>query len=145
MQLRRRLLASFAAAMLVALAIGPGTALALDENHGIGLSKGCIGSTKIGDAYRCSFAITNSIGIDEAGDTLTVTSLIDTVNRPGSPTSGNILQIPGIAGNVTFEPMPGIWRMLPDDGEPGRLTVSMSDVTVSVSPASSIPMLLVIA
>src|SRR3954452_10398737 len=102
----RRWAVGLATAALFALAIGRGTALAADENHGIGLSKGCIGSTKIGDSYRCSYAITNS-GIDEAGDTLTITSLVDTVNRPGSPSSGNILQISGIASIITFEALAG--------------------------------------
>ena len=63
------------------------------------------GQTKIGDQYRCSYAITNNQ--DEANDTLTITSLVDTVNRPGSPNSGNILQIPGIGSIVTFEQLPG--------------------------------------
>jgi len=36
------------------------------------------------------------------------------------------------------ESMPGIWRMLPDDGEPGRLITSTSEVIVRVSLASSI-------
>src|SRR4051812_26203177 len=92
----RRWAVGLATAALLALAIGPGTAVAADEQHGIGFGKGCIGSTKIGDDYRCSYAITNAIGFDEAGDTLTITSVVDTVNRPGSPSSGNILQISGI-------------------------------------------------
>ncbi len=101
----RRLMVALAATMLVALAIGPGTALAADENHGIGLNKGCIGATRIGDPYRCSYAVTNNI--DEANDTLTITSLVDVINRPGSPSSGNILQIPGIGSVISFDQING--------------------------------------
>src|SRR4029079_1547693 len=101
----KRLGVTLAATMLVALAIGPGTALAVDEDRGIGLHKGCIGATKIGDPYKCSYAVTNNQ--DEANDTLTITSLVDTINRPGSPNSGNILQIPGIGSIITFSQLPG--------------------------------------
>ncbi len=99
----RRLMVALAATMLVALSISPGIALAADENHGIGLNKGCIGATRIGNPYRCSYAVTNNI--DEANDTLTITSLVDVINRPGSPSSGNILQIPGIDSVISFDQM----------------------------------------
>ncbi len=100
----KRLGVMFAAAMLVALTVSPGIALAADENHGIGLNKGCIGATKVGDPYRCSYGVTNNQ--DEANDTLTITSLVDVVNRPGSPSSGNILQIPGIGSVISFDQLP---------------------------------------
>ena len=105
MHLTRRLGVTFAAAMLVALTVSPGIALAADENHGIGLNKGCIGATKVGDPYRCSYGVTNNQ--DEADDTLTITSLVDVINRPGSPSSGNILQIPGIGSVISFDQLPG--------------------------------------
>src|SRR4029078_7506787 len=101
----RQLVGTPAATVVVALAIGPGTALAADENHGIGLNKGCIGATRIGDPYRCSYAVTNNI--DEANDNLTITSLVDVINRPGSPSSGNILQIPGIGSVISFDQING--------------------------------------
>jgi len=96
---------TFAAAMLVALTISPGIALAADENHGIGVNKGCIGATRVGDPYRCSYGVTNNQ--DEANDTLTITSLVDVVNRPGSPSSGNILQIAGIGSILSFDQING--------------------------------------
>ena len=69
----RRFGVAMAAAMLVALSIGPGIALAADVQHGIGFTKGCTSPTKIGDPYACSYAVRNVL--DEAHDTLTINSL----------------------------------------------------------------------
>ena len=60
------------------------------------MSKGCNSVTLIGDPYICDYTITNSQSGDTVGDDLTFTSVIDTINRPGSPSSGNILTLPGI-------------------------------------------------
>src|SRR5207244_11063779 len=102
---------ALASAALIALSMGPGLAGAQvpPPLHGIGLSKGCLSTTRIGHLYTCNYSITNSTAIDEAGDTLTITSLVDTVNGPpGSPTSGNILASPGaFGGTITFETLPG--------------------------------------
>src|SRR2546427_202665 len=57
--------------------------------HGIGFAKGCVSPTNVGAPYSCAFAVQNSI--DEAHDTLTFTSLIDTVNASTPVTSGNLL------------------------------------------------------
>ena len=100
MNIGRRLGVIFASAMLMTLTIAPGVALATTGNHGLGLNKGCASPTTIGDPYICDYTIFNINPIDSVGDALTFTSLQDVINRPGSPTSGNILSLPGI--NITF-------------------------------------------
>src|SRR5829696_802254 len=88
--IRRRLAVAFAAATLVALGISPGIALALDVQHGIGITKGCTSPTKIGDPYACSYTVRNIL--DEAEDTLTIDSLVDVVHAAsGDVNSGNII------------------------------------------------------
>ena len=67
--------------MLVALTVSPGIALAHDVKHGIGFTKGCTSPTKIGDPYACSYTVRNNL--DDAQDTLTINSLIDTVHAAG--------------------------------------------------------------
>ena len=62
-----------------------------DGLHGIGLAKGCNSTTKIGDPYTCNYAIVNSAFVDTDLDTLTVTSLVDTISTTPSTTSGNII------------------------------------------------------
>jgi hypothetical protein len=137
----RRFAVAFATAILVVVSVAPPVALALNENHGIGLSKGCIGATKIGDPYKCSYSITNNTGIDEAGDTLTITSLVDTINRPGSPASGNILQIPGIAANVTFQTLAG--NVTPPScanlGTPSAICTLPSQSRIRVGGSGGVP------
>ena len=58
--------------------------------HGIAFSKGCTGSTPVGQPYTCQYQILNAA--DTAGDTLQITSLIDKVfSASGTQTSGNII------------------------------------------------------
>src|SRR6476469_4166730 len=61
-------------------------AASADGVHGIGVSKGCIsapgnpsGVTRMGQAYTCQYSIVNSTLLDTSGDTLTVSSLVDTI------------------------------------------------------------------
>src|SRR4051812_31072380 len=91
MHLRKRLAVSFAATMLVALTVAPGITLAApDVQHGIGFTKGCTSPTKVGDPYSCSYTVRNVL--DEAEDTLTIDSLVDTVHSAGGDVnSGNII------------------------------------------------------
>ena len=89
MRLTKRLLVSLAAAMMVATTIGAGVALAIDVQHGIGFTKGCTSPVKIGDPYSCSYTVRNNL--DDAEDTLTINSLVDTVHAAsGNVGSGNI-------------------------------------------------------
>ena len=110
---------SLAATMLVALAISPGIALAQDVQHGIGFTKGCASPIKIGNPYTCAYTVRNIL--DEAEDTLTITSLIDVVHAAGGDVnSGNIIGAVRInvlggatcaaaSGNGTVgDPVPGV-------------------------------------
>jgi len=94
-----------AAATVVATMIAAGGALAAVQ-HGITLTKGCVSPVKIGDPYSCSYSIRNFT--DEAHDTLTVDSLVDTVHAAGGDTSsGNIfgtLQLEFVQGAAVTPP-----------------------------------------
>src|SRR5215217_7060787 len=83
--------ATFAAA-IAATVFGVVGAVALDGDpvqHGISVTKGCVSLVMIGEAYSCSFTIRNNV--DEAHDTATVNSLVDTVHAAGGDqSSGNI-------------------------------------------------------
>jgi hypothetical protein len=58
--------------------------------HGISFAKGCVVPTIVGETYKCNFLIVNNI--DDANDTLTVTSLVDVVHaHPADVSSGNVL------------------------------------------------------
>ncbi len=58
--------------------------------HGIGFAKGCNSPVTVGYPYQCNVLTINNV--DSAGDTLTITSLVDVVNSGGGPvTSGNLL------------------------------------------------------
>jgi hypothetical protein len=58
--------------------------------HGISFAKGCVVPTIVGDTYKCNFLITNNV--DQASDTLTITSLVDVVHaNPSDVSSGNVL------------------------------------------------------
>src|SRR3954470_4036409 len=87
----KRLGVMLAATMLVALTVAPGITLAApDVQHGIGFTKGCTSPTKVGDPYSCSYTVRNVL--DEAQDTLTITSLVDIVHSAGGDVnSGNIM------------------------------------------------------
>jgi uncharacterized repeat protein (TIGR01451 family) len=72
-----------------------------DVQHGIGFTAGCASPTQIGDPYRCAYTVLNVI--DEAHDTLTINSLVDTVHAAiGDQTSGNLLN----AAQVTITTTP---------------------------------------
>ena len=59
--------------------------------HGIAFSKGCNGTTPVGQPYTCQYQILNVA--DTAGDTLQITSLVDKVfAASGTQTSTNIIQ-----------------------------------------------------
>ena len=58
--------------------------------HGMGFIKGCNSPTVVGSPYICSFEAINAI--DEAHDTLTITSVVDVVHAfAGDQTSVNLL------------------------------------------------------
>jgi hypothetical protein len=73
------------------MSVGSGAVLADDVTHGIGFTKGCTSPTKIGDPYTCSYTVRNNL--DDAGDTLTINSLVDTVHTAasGDVSSGEII------------------------------------------------------
>jgi hypothetical protein len=60
--------------------------------HGIALAKACVSPTVVGNPYTCSYAVYNNI--DNAPDTLTVSSMIDVVHaNPSDVSSGEILPL----------------------------------------------------
>ena len=70
-----------------------------DVQHGIGLTKGCTSPTKVGDPYSCSYTIRN--GLDEAEDTLTISSLVDVVHAASGDVSSNIIGAAQITTTTT--------------------------------------------
>jgi hypothetical protein len=57
--------------------------------HGIGFTKGCTSPVSVGGPYSCSYTVQNVN--DDAGDTLTISGLNDTVHSAGGDvSSGNI-------------------------------------------------------
>ena len=85
----RRALWLGAFAVLALSFVFVGSAAAQEPVHQILFSKGCAPSTAIGEPYTCSYTIRNSV--DDAGDTLTVSSLVDHVFTTPTATSGNII------------------------------------------------------
>jgi len=85
----RRALWLGAFAVLALSFVFVGSAAAQDAEHGIGFSKGCASPTAIGEPYTCSYTIRNNS--DDAGDTLTVSSVVDHVFTTPTATSGNII------------------------------------------------------
>lgn len=71
--------------------------------HGISFLKGCNSPTTVGDPYICTFQALNVV--DQAHDTLTITSLVDVVHAgSGDVTSTNLLPTPAVltlAGGAT--------------------------------------------
>jgi hypothetical protein len=60
-----------------------------DPQHGIAFTKGCAPTTPVGQPYRCSYSVQNTV--DDAQDTLTISGLNDTVHAAGGDvSSGNI-------------------------------------------------------
>src|SRR5687768_1902820 len=87
-------------AALVALCLSSPAAVEAQGVHGIGFQKGCASPTFVGDPLRCAFGVSNNQDTgNNAGsiDTLTITSIVDTVCTTTPPpactgaTSGNIL------------------------------------------------------
>jgi len=79
------------AATFVAALLGmvPGSA-AVPRVHGIGFLKGCDSPTMVGEQMSCRVTVRNSV--DNAPDTLTVTSVVDLVHAAGGDdVSGNLL------------------------------------------------------
>src|SRR5262249_15239119 len=90
---RKRVLLGLGALVLTlgtVIGISMASALANDVQHGIGFTKGCSSPTAILQPYSCSYSIRNSV--DDAHDTLTISSLIDTVQASIPTTSGNIVR-----------------------------------------------------
>jgi hypothetical protein len=85
-------------AFIVPLALIAGTVVGIqlalataqdDVQHGISFTKGCTSPTSIGQPYSCSYTVRNNI--DDAGDTLTISGLVDTVHaQGGDSSSGNV-------------------------------------------------------
>jgi len=85
------LIAAFSALALVAYGRETSAALPL---HGIALAKGCTSPIVTGQLYTCDVLTINNV--DTAGDTLTITSIVDVVHAgAGDQTSGNLL--PGLS------------------------------------------------
>ncbi len=83
------LMATLAAAILCSWVSSPG-AVASGPLHGISFLKGCAGPTNVGDPYSCTFRVSNTV--DQASDTLTITSVVDVVHAgSGDVSSGNLL------------------------------------------------------
>ena len=79
-----------AAALAACLVVVTGAALG-DGNvqHGISVTKGCTSPVTIGSAYACTYTVRNNI--DDAHDTLTFNSFVDSVHAAGGDvTSANI-------------------------------------------------------
>ena len=92
------------AALTVAVALGLGLVFGVQaapaaDFHGIAFTKGCDTPVKIGDPYQCAYQILNVV--DTAHDTLTISSIVDTVSSAGGAvTSGNLLDLTG--ATLTF-------------------------------------------
>ena len=79
-----------AVGVLAVAGMGGGAAFAIDVQHGIVVTKGCVSPTQIGQPYRCTYAVSNPN--DDAHDTLTIDSLVDVVHSAGGDvSSGNVL------------------------------------------------------
>src|SRR4051812_8378594 len=77
-----------AVGVMAVAGMGGGAAFALDVQHGIVVTKGCVSPTQIGQPYSCSYTVRNSN--DDAHDTLTIDSLVDVVHSAGGDvSSGN--------------------------------------------------------
>jgi uncharacterized repeat protein (TIGR01451 family) len=75
--------------VLLLVAVCAPAASSADVNHGILFTKGCNGSTPIGQPYSCTYTVQNFV--DDAGDTLSFDGLTDTVHAAGgNVSSGNV-------------------------------------------------------
>jgi hypothetical protein len=79
----RRALFGLAVAAVFAMSL-TGSAFAAPQ-HGISFTKGCSSPTFVGAPYSCSYTVRNNV--DEAGDTLTISQITDTVQASG----GNVV------------------------------------------------------
>jgi hypothetical protein len=79
----RRALFGLAVAAVFAMSL-TGSAFAAPQ-HGISFTKGCSSPTFVGAPYSCSYTVRNNV--DEAGDTLTISNITDTVQASG----GNVV------------------------------------------------------
>ena len=60
--------------------------------QGLGVAKGCVASTPVGSPYACLYGFANNRGVNPSNNTITVTSVVDTVFASGgNVASGNIL------------------------------------------------------
>ena len=60
--------------------------------QGLGVAKGCDPSTPVGSPYQCGYGFTNNNGVNPSNNTITITSVVDTVFAAGgNVSSGNIL------------------------------------------------------
>ena len=109
-----------ALAVLIAAGAGGGVARAADVQHGISVAKGCVSPTQIGQPYSCIYSIRNEV--DDAHDTLTIRSLVDTVHANGGDvSSGNVFSsLRLIAGLFTTTPASCSGPGMTGDGSPGN-------------------------
>src|SRR5262245_9057783 len=82
-----QLAAAIAAVSSLSLVLGASAQAAVV--HEIGFTKGCDSPTKIGDPVVCGYTVRNTI--DQAHDSTTIVSLVDTVNSVPPDVSGNLL------------------------------------------------------
>jgi hypothetical protein len=92
-------LLTLAATLSLGLVLAVQSASAADF-HGIAFTKGCQTPVNVGDPYECGYQILNVV--DSAHDTLTISSIVDTVNSAGGAvTSGNLLDLTGATLTLT--------------------------------------------
>jgi hypothetical protein len=100
--------------------------------HGMGFAKGCDSPRNVGQTYQCFFVLTNTI--DQAGDTITVSSITDVVTTAGGPVaSGNLLPLLPIvsySGGAQCFAGPGQTNPVPVGGTGATLCVTPPDAEV---------------
>ena len=89
----RKFQVALATMALVALSVGSVAPVSAQVVlQGLGVAKGCVGSTPVGSPYQCAYGFTNNSGVNPSNNTITVTSVVDSVFASGgNVSSGNIL------------------------------------------------------
>ena len=89
----RKFQVALATMALVALSVGSVAPVSAQVVlQGLGVAKGCVESTPVGSPYTCAYGFTNNSGVNPSNNTITVTSVVDSVFASGgNVSSGNIL------------------------------------------------------
>ena len=73
---------------LVALSVGSVAPVSAQVVlQGLGVAKGCVSSTPVGSPYTCAYGFTNNSGVNPSNNTITVTSVVDSVFASGGNVS----------------------------------------------------------